>query len=133
METYDEKNKYAELKVVYFKIDGTYFMDVTAGRLLKDKEESGNSYWGVGVTFVHALCKIDIGKNKLTIIPLDSGWFTDRIKDGTLNLPYVKSTAEDGNEIFTATPEEWVTFLKKYKDSKDVFNPKYKFVLTRNK
>ena len=79
------------------------------------------------------MCKLDIKKSKLAIIPLNLKWFSERIKECTLNIPYVKSKDKDSNFIFTATPEEWITFLKKYKDSEDVFNPEYKFVFTKSK
>ncbi|MBM4152450.1 MAG: hypothetical protein FJ220_02870 [Kiritimatiellaceae bacterium] len=71
--------------------------------------------------------------DELTLIPLDLEWFTDRIKEGTLTLSWVKAKHKEGNYIFTATPEEWVTFLKKHKDSESVFNPKYKFVFKKSK
>ncbi len=133
VETYDPENTYSELEVVYFKVADTYFMDFTAGQPVKDKKEFGNFYWGAGLTRVHSLCKLDIKKSKLAIIPLNLKWFSERIKEGTLNIPYVKSKDKDSNFIFTATPEEWITFLKKYKDSEDVFNPEYKFVFTKSK
>ena len=133
VDTYDGDNTYSELEVVYFKLDGTYFMDFTAGQPLKGKETFCNFFWGAGLTQVHSLCKLHIKKNRLTVIPLDIEWFTDRIKEGTLGLPNVKPKRKDSNHIFTATPEEWITFLKKHKDSGDVFNPEYRFVFARSK
>jgi len=134
VETYDGDNIYSELKTVYFKVAGTYFMDFTAGDLSKgDKGNVFNGFWAAGIAPVHSLCKVDIKGDRLTLIPPDAKWFTDRIekKKGRLSLSYVKSMDDSGNCIFTATPKEWVAFLKKYKDSEEVFNPKGIFVFTR--
>ena len=132
VETYDEDNTYSELEVVYFKVKDSYFMDFTAGEPLKDKDSFGNFYWGAGLTLVHSLCKLEIKENELIIIPLDLEWFTDRIDEGKMTLPWVKAKHKDSNYIFTATPEEWMKFLKKHKDSNSVFNPEYKFVFMKS-
>lgn len=130
VDTYDGDNAYSELEVVYFKLDGTYFMDFTAGRPLKGRDSLGNFYWGAGLTLVHSLCKLQIENDTLTLIPLDLDWFTDSIKEGTLDIPYIRKH-KSSNYIFTATPEEWIEFLDKHKDNEMVFNPKYKFVFQR--
>ena len=46
IESYDVDNKFAELEVVYFKIDDSLFMDFSAGKPFKDtKEQFGNFFW----------------------------------------------------------------------------------------
>jgi hypothetical protein len=133
VDTYDEQNTYSELEVVYFKLGDTYFMDFTAGQPQQDEDAFGNVYWGAGITIVHSLCELEIKKNKLTMTPLALEWFTDRIDEGALNVPWVKAKHKDSNYIFTATPEEWITFLEKHRDTDGVFDPEYKFVFTKTK
>ena len=132
VETYDEDNTFSELEVVYFRINDSYFIDFTAGSPLKDNDSFSNIYWSAGQTLVHSLCKLEIKGDKLTIIPLDLEWFIDRIDEEEMTPPWVKAEHEDSNYIFTATPEEWMKFLKKYKDNDSVFDPEYKFVFTKN-
>lgn len=132
VETYDTENTYSELDVVYFKVDGTCFMDFTAGDLREGDGECFNLFWSVGITPVHSLCQLETTTNTLTLIPLSYEWFTDRIEDETMKLSYVKSNRKDAPYIITATSEEWIAFLREYKDSEDVFNPKHKYVFTKN-
>ena len=134
VDTYDKANVYSELKAVYFKVGGTCFMDFTAGDLSKgDKRNVFNDYWAASVTPVHSLCKVDVKGDRLTLIAPDVTWLTDRMKKGRLNLSYVKSKDKDSNYIFTATPKEWMTFLRKHKDSEELFNTQHTFVSTRTK
>ena len=129
--TYDPYNTYSQLDVAYFIVDGTYFMDSTAGQPQKEDGNCGSMYWLSGITLVHTLCKLEIKTNSLTLTPLNLEWFTNRINEGTLSVPYVKSNYEDSNYIFTATPEDWISFLRKYKDDAGVFDPDLKFVFKR--
>lgn len=131
VDTYDEDDVYSELEVVYFKLDDTYFMDFTAGQVVKGQDSLGNSFWGIGVTFVHSLCKLQIANDTLTLIPLDLDWFEKEIQKGTMDVPYIKPDHKDANYIFTATPDVWMEFLKIHKDNEAVFNPKYQFVFQR--
>ena len=129
--TYDPENAYSQLDATYFMVDGTYFMDSTAGQPQEGGGNCGNYYWFSGITLVHTLCKLEINTNSLTMTPLNLEWFTKRIDEGKLNLPYVKSDYKDSNYIFTATPEDWIAFLKIYKDDAGVFDPKLAFVFKK--
>jgi len=135
VDTYDSDNKYSQLEVVYFKVGDSYFMDFTAGEPVtaKDSDPCCNFYWGAGLVLVHSLCKLEIKKNELIIIPLDLEWFTDKIDEEKMTLSWVKAKHENSNYVFTATPSEWMTFLKKHKDSSAVFNQKHQFVFTKAK
>jgi hypothetical protein len=131
IESYDVDNKFAELEVVYFKIDDSLFMDFSAGKPFKDtKEQFGNFFWGAGITRTHSVCRITFKDDNLIIIPLNIEWFKERIKENKLDLSYVKAD-KSINCIFTATTEQWVSFLKTYANDKDVFSDKYKFVFRK--
>ena len=131
IETYDTENRYGELEVVYFKVDGTLFVDFTAGEPFRDAEFNTSVYWGAGITRVHSLCKVEQKEEQLTLTPLNIQWFSDRIEKDMLDLPYVKPVGPDRNFVFTATPEQWQQFLDEHKDDRDVFNPKYRFVFRK--
>ena len=132
VETYDESNRFSELEVVYFRINGWLFMDFTAGEPFQDQDFDTNFYWGAGITRVHSLCKVQIDDGKLVLIPPDPEWFTKRFETNSLpELPHIKT--KDSNFIFTATTEQWHEFLRKHADTTAVFNPKYRFVLKRKK
>jgi hypothetical protein len=123
-------NKYSELEVAYFKIGDNIFMDYTAGELSGHRllhGEIGNFFWTTGVTITHSVCKIIFENDHLIIIPINYKWFEDRINENTMNLSFIRTD----NYIFTATTEQWVSFLKTYGSDKDVFSEKNKFVFKK--
>ena len=132
IETYDSNNEYSELDVAYFKIGDNIFMDFTAGNPSRQNASMGNAFWWYGVTRTHSVCKIIFANDNLIIMPLNYKWFEDKIKKKTMNLSFIQAD-KDSYRIFTATAEQWVSFLKTYGSDKDLFSEEYKFVFKKIK
>ncbi len=133
VDTYDDRNKYGQLEVVYFKVGDSLFMDFTAGNISKDTGYYPSVYWAAGVFPCHSLCKLTLKKDSLVLIPLNYDWFYERIKGKKLSLKYIKPQGSETNYLFLADSSSWVQFLKKYADDTGVFDPKYRFVFKRKK
>jgi hypothetical protein len=122
IESYDEDDKYSELKVAYFKIGDNLFVDFTAGEPSTDDSGGvGNIFWGAGITLTHSLCRITIKDDSLIIVPMNIEWFEGKAEDKTLALSFVKAD-KDSNLIFTASAEQWVAFLRTHINDNDLFD-----------
>ena len=116
IEITDEDNLKNQLKTVYFKIGDTVFLDTTAA----DPDDQGNIglFWAFNVLPVHIVCKVQLDGDTLTLIPMDYRWFEDNADK--FNIPFVHDKKSDIG-MYTATSEQWVSFLKKHQDTKGVF------------
>ncbi|MBA4371400.1 MAG: hypothetical protein C0402_00915 [Thermodesulfovibrio sp.] len=115
--TYEKNNAPANLKVTYFSVGKAFFMDSTAD----DPGEGANQWWSMHVFPVHIVAKIEIQDNRLTLTPLDYRWLEKAIKAKTITLSHIIQKEGD-TLLFTASPEEWSGFLKKYAADKEVFS-----------
>lgn len=115
--TYEKNNVPATIKVTYFKLGDTYFVDSTAD----DPAEESNHWWTMHVFPVHLVAKVEFQGNRLTLTPPDSRWLEQAIKEKKLDLPHIRAR-EGGVYLFTPTPEAWEAFLKKYAADKNVFS-----------
>jgi len=106
-----------KMKTVYFRIGETVFMDSVAD----EPAENTSKWWTMHVFPVHLVSRVEIKDKSLTLTPLDYSWFEKAIKNKNISLPYIKSG--DGEQLmFTASPEEWTVFLKKYSGDPAVFS-----------
>lgn len=127
IEIVDEKGRRSVLKAKYFKVGDTVFVDSTA---VDPEEQAGIAeWWALHVIPVHLLCKIQIEEDTLILIPLNYNWFDEHAGESK-EIPFVKI---DDFMIFTATSEQWVSFLNKHHDTKDVFNEEFAYTLRRSK
>jgi len=117
--TYDDEGGSGLLDAVYFKIDDSIFVDITAG----EPSEGLSSYWVWNIVPVHTLCKVEFKDENLILIPLGYEWFDKAEENKTLTLPH--TLREDEMFFFTATSEEWMAFLKKNLGEKTLFDKKY--------
>ena len=123
---YDEQGAKSELKMTFFKVKETLFMD-----LFPDSpSESTGFYWTAHVIPVHCVYKVELRKDSLVLIPLNYEWVHKEYDEGHITLPCVKFD-EERELLFTASPAEWMAFLEKYKDDTKVFSTEYEFVLER--
>jgi len=125
--TYDG-DKPGPLKVTYFRVGQNTFVDATAGDLDSDSP-CGNAWWSFNIRAVHTLARIIFAKDRLEVRPLDYDWLNREIDAERVNLP----RTETGNDfVFTATPSEWMEFLKKHGSSTDAFPEKEALIFTRH-
>ncbi len=131
VESYDVDGIYSELSVVYFKIGDDLFVDFTAGEPTKDKKPIANFFWMAGITLTHSLCKITFKDDTMVVIPMSLEWFIKKIEDKQMPLGYVK-VESISKHVFTASTEEWISFLKAHASDKDVFSEKIQYVFKKH-
>ncbi|MGC2062534.1 MAG: hypothetical protein WA610_06115 [Thermodesulfovibrionales bacterium] len=115
--TYEKNNTQANVKTIYFKLGDTFFMDSTAD----EPAEGANHWWTMHVFPVHVVSKIEIQDNRMTLTPVDYRWLEKAIRDRVVTLPHIRPKEGD-SMLFTASPEEWSGFLKKYAVDSNVFS-----------
>ena len=128
VETFDEKGRRSILKVRYFKVENTVFVDVMAG---EPDQSVLNKWWYLHVMPVHSVARVMLKDGVLTIIPLNYSWLKDAIEAGRVSLPHIRLKAADMT-VFNVDSDTWMAFLKKYKDDKDAFTDKLEHVFKRH-
>lgn len=127
LSTFDDKDAGAEFEVTFFKLGDDWFLDFTPEKVAE--ETKLNSYWAFAVHPTHGVCKVMMETNELRLIPLSYDWVTDGVKKKELTLPYVGKL--DDCPLFTASPEQWETLLRKNASNTNAFPAKTAFVLKR--
>jgi hypothetical protein len=114
---YDDKGQPAESKITFFKIDDVLFADIfpQEGQLKEDLVKDGKP--------VHLISRVRIiSAERFSFNALDYDWLAVELEAGRIQLPFEKVNSDAGNDIiFTATSEQWVEFLRKYKDDLQAF------------
>lgn len=99
----------ADARLTFFKVGDELFADIYPqdGQLKFDLV-------GDGVP-VHLICLVKQDNGRLLFNPLDYEWLIKQAGSGAINIPYKKSDSQTASDVvLTASPEEWVGFLKKY-------------------
>jgi len=131
--TFNQKGVSNKIVVKYFKVNENIFADITVD-YEEDVVAGGgiNEWWLMHLTPIHAVARVDVEAETGVILfrTISYEWMDNFIKTDQTDIPFVKT--QDGNwKIYTASPQEWVEFLKKYGDSEDVFSPKYGHLMKR--
>ncbi len=127
VQTYDEHGIGSILRIKYFKIDDTLFMDVTAG---EPDESRLNRWWYMHVIPVHSLLRLDMKGEVLILTPLNYDWLEERVESKETSLPFIWLKGDD-MMVFSADPGRWMDFLKKHKDSPEAFSKDLSYRLKR--
>lgn len=122
----DSKDKNGVLTLQFFKIDDMLFLDLIA----TDPPQCNSIWWVTHVSPMHTVSRVIAEEKTLKIIPLNASWMEEAVKNKTIALPSVWHNEQNFN-LFTASPEEWVSFLKKYGKDPQAFPEKNAFVFTR--
>lgn len=128
IQTFDEKSISSVLNVKYFKVADAIFIDIAAG---EPDETKLNLWWYMHVVPVHSVARLMMKDDTLIVIPLDYDWVEDSLEEQKISLPHIKIQGEN-MLVFTASPDTWMPFLKKYKDDKTAFPDKLRYVLKRH-
>jgi hypothetical protein len=123
-----EKGVASSLVVRYFNVEGSLFADLSPAE--PEEGKGPNPWWMMHALAVHSVCSVKPGKDSLSFTPLNGEWLYDRIKEKKILLPYMLAEGLD-HPVLTASPEELVTFLKKYKNDPDVFREENAFNFKR--
>lgn len=128
LEIVDDKGIRSRIKATYFKVGDAVFLDSTAD----DPDEHGGigKYWVAHVYPVHMLCKVVVEGDTLTLMPLNYDWFEKNKEKLGKEIPYIEV---DEPMMFTATSEQWISFLQKHKDTKEVFDQENAYILKQSK
>lgn len=106
----------ADSRLTFFKVDGQLFAD-----LFPDEGQLKFDLVGEGVP-VHLICLVTLKDGKLLFNPLDYEWLIKQAESGVIDIPYKKSSQdEDADVVLTASPEQWVGFLKTYRSDTKAF------------
>jgi len=127
---YDDKGVGTYLKVNYFKVGDTLFADITVDQ--NDYTKFDNLMYDHLIP-VHSVVKVEFTEDKLHITSLNHSWMEHQLKNGKISLqstPYPEDLKEY-YRLYTASPENWITFLKKYKNDKVAFPDERRYKLRR--
>ncbi len=124
--TYDENGRSSILKMTFFRIAETLFVDIFP----EDESNVSNGFAGVVLVPTHTLCKVTTvtaaDDKHVVFTPLNFGYMKDALEAGSVKLPFVKQ--KDDEYVFTATTEQWQQFLSGARNSETAFDPKQNFV-----
>jgi hypothetical protein len=118
--TYDEDGGSGVVKVVYFKIEDTVFMDAIAD----EPSEGTSDWWAMHVTPVHTVCRVVVTNKSVMLTPIDYDWIEKAEKSKALTVPFIKRHEPD-SLLFTASSKQWMKFLREHRNSKDLFSETY--------
>ena len=126
LDIYEESGNISQLGIVFFKIGGQLFADITAGAMNND---TIGFEWARHVLPTHSLHKVTIENNRIILADINKEWLNDALKEKKVHLAYVEG--ENLPEVFTASSADWISFLKEQKDNQDLFS-KDAVVLKKN-
>jgi hypothetical protein len=119
VQTSDDKGNVSPVTVVPFKIGTNLFCDVTASDKFEAAEKI-NAYLKFTVIPVHYVCKLEIRGDTVAVTALQYDWLKSKIESAAIKLPAIHGEEKD-RLLFTATSEEWETFLAKYGNDPEAF------------
>ncbi len=108
----------------YFKVGEQLFVDTTAEEV---NSNAVNGHWLFHRVPFHILSKVEMDADTLTFKPLSYDWLTEQVTTGKVDLPHVKNLEAEKEAdkkepiIYTATPVQWMAFIKKFADNPDAF------------
>ena len=125
--SFDTKNITGEISITFFKVNNQLFCDTQAG---SPDNEKLNQYWLYHLCPFHSLCKVIYQNDTLTFLPLNYEWIKEKVKEGKIKVPFVDWKGED-TILFTATSEQWESFIKEYEDNQEAFSDEFAFVFRK--
>jgi hypothetical protein len=130
LEVVDPEGASAEMGVKLFKLGDSLFLDVMPKN--PSDESKVNQYWMFTVRQSHTVCKVILEENRLTLLPLDFVWLKDELPKLAPALPMLGKPTPGGDlPLFTASPEQWETFLRAYGGNTNAFPKKFAVILTK--
>ena len=123
---YDEKGLSGVVKVVYFRVEDTLFIDATAD----EPSHKICTWWAMNLAPIHTICRVETNDGTLILKPIDFEWIEKALKAKTFHLPYLKKDGWD-SFLITASSKDLMTFLKKNRQDNTLFSETHamKFVL----
>ena len=125
--SFDTKNIAGEISITFFKVNDQLFCDTQAE---SPDNEKLNQYWLYHLYPFHCLCKVSYQNDTLTFLPLNYEWIKGNVKEGKIKVPFVEWKSED-TILFTATSEQWESFIKEYGDDQEAFSEEFAFVFRK--
>jgi len=123
---YDEEGFSGIVKVVYFRVEDTLFIDATAD----EPCDKICAWWAMNLAPIHTICRIETKDSNLTLTPIDFDWIDKALKAKTFHLPYLKNKGWD-SFLITASSKDLMIFLKKNRQDNKLFSGTHamKFIL----
>ncbi len=114
---YDKKGLSGIVKVVYFKVEDTFFIDATAD----EPCDKICTWWAINLAPIHTICRVETKDGRLILKPIDFEWIEKALKTKTFNLPYLKKDGWD-SFLITASSKNLMNFLKKNRQDNKLFS-----------
>jgi hypothetical protein len=115
--TYGEKGGSGTLHATYFKIGELLFMDTTAA----EPDHTRVSEWyEIHTAPVHIVCKVEMGKNRLLLTPINNDWLREALKKKVVSFPD-PIREENDYTLFNISSEDWMRFLQKHGKNPEAF------------
>lgn len=123
---YDEKGLSSAVKVVYFRVEDTIFIDATAD----EPTHKICAWWAMNLAPVHTICRVETKDGNLILKPIDFEWIDKALKAKTFHLSYLEKMGWD-SFLITASSKDLMNFLKKNRQDNKLFSETHamKFVL----
>jgi hypothetical protein len=115
------------LRATYFEVDDVMFLDTT----ISPPEDEGLSEWRqIHLAPVHLLCKVEIKKDRLSLIPLNTEWLKKALDKKEVDIP---SPVRNQNDylLFEALSQEWMALLKTHGKNSKLFSDDNSFKFIR--
>jgi len=113
----DNKGEIDHYEGKLFKLGDHEFLDMTA----RDNDVCP------ACLAVHWIFKVDVGKDSLSLAPIDWEWLENAEKEKTVRL----ATAHGNPDLLTASPKELKEFCRKYGEDEAVFISPAEFTFER--
>lgn len=112
------------LRVVYFRIGETTFVDITAHTPAAGQV---NRWWVFHVVPVHSVCKLVRRGDRLILYPLDPDWL-DRLPGG---LPRIRPMQGEDLTVYYPSPARWMRLLAEHRQDARAFPAEGRYELQR--
>ncbi|MBL8012754.1 MAG: hypothetical protein JNN05_02795 [Candidatus Omnitrophica bacterium] len=114
---FDDKGKPLDAKITFFQIEDSLFVDI-----YPDQGELKVKLVGDQPPPVHLVALIRLEQDKIRFNELNYDWLSKEVESKRINLRFTRMS-ENTDILFTPTSEEWVEFLKKYRQDPNAFPP----------
>lgn len=112
---FDDDGNPLDAKLTFFRVEDSLFADIYAdeGKLKEDLV-------GESPPPVHLVALVKVEEDKVKFNDLNYDWLSKEVVLGRINIRYTRASPTT-DILFTPTSQEWVEFLKKYRNSSKAF------------
>ncbi len=125
---FDDKGSRAPLKVVFFRVGDTRFVDITAAA---PPAGSVNLLWLFHVVPVHTVCKVEVRGDRMVLLPMDPAALHAIEARHDLGLPHIRPMEGEDFDIYHPSPAAWQRLLVRHAGDGRLFPDSGRYELVR--